>query len=287
MVGTKIRRLTKCSMEYKTILALKFVHSKFFIHSIAHRPVAPNASVTILFYSKVPCDTRRALVSGRLCILYFGSGSRRLSYIYLSTLRAASPEDADSNLFPFLLPVGGFSTKSDANMNFFQTVLQSIENPEHAGSPQDLHGLLNLAQLVPGVQGAEQQMQPILGVLGSHLQDALNEQQQNNGQAAVQQTVTNLSQPGAGVQEIVNLFGQDRFNSLIGEISKRTGLDSQLILQFLPALIPVVMKLLATGTHQTNPQAQNPVLNNFLGANQNGGALLTEAFQLASQFLKK
>src|SRR6202044_3311339 len=155
MVGTKIRRLTKCSMEYKTILALKFVHSKFFIHSIAHHPVAPNASVTILFYSKVPCDTRRALVSGRLCILYFGSGSRRLSYIYLSTLSAASPEDADSNLFPFLLLVGGFSTKSDANMNFFQTVLQSIENPEHAGSPQDLHGLLNLAQLVPGVQGAE------------------------------------------------------------------------------------------------------------------------------------
>jgi hypothetical protein len=54
----------------------------------------------------------------------------------------------------------------------------------------------------------------------------------------------------------------------------------------LPALIPVVMKLLATGTHQTKPQAPNPVLNNFLGSNQNGGALLTEAFQLASTFLR-
>jgi hypothetical protein len=47
------------------------------------------------------------------------------------------------------------------------------------------------------------------------------------------------------------------------------------------------MKLLATGTHQTDPQAQNPVLSNFLGSSQNGGALLTEAFQLASQFLRK
>ncbi len=157
-------------------------------------------------------------------------------------------------------------------MNFFQTVLQSIENPDHAGSPQDLHGLLSIAQLLPGVQGAEQHLQPILSVLGPHLQDALNEQQQNNGQTAVQQTVSNLSQPGAGVQEIVNLFGQERFDAIIAEISQRTGLNSQLVLEFLPVVIPMVMKLLATGTHQTDSQAQNPVLNNFLGSNQNGGA---------------
>src|ERR1700722_1206451 len=172
-------------------------------------------------------------------------------------------------------------------MSLFQTILASIENPDHAGSPQDLHGLLNLAQMIPGVQGAQQQLQPILGVLGSHLQDALNEQQQTNGQAAVQQTVSNLSQPGAGVQEIINLFGQDRFDGLIGEISKRTGLNSQLILQLLPLVLRRVIKMLATGTHQTNPQAENPVLNHFLGSGQNGGTMLTEAFQLASTFLHR
>jgi hypothetical protein len=172
-------------------------------------------------------------------------------------------------------------------MSLFQTILASIENPNHAGSQQDLHSLANVAQILPAVQGAQQQLQPILSILGSHLQDALHEQQQNTGQAAVQQTVSNLSQPGAGVQEIINLFGQDRFNGLIGDISQRTGLNSQLILEFLPAVIPVVMKLLATGTHQTDPQAANPVLDHFLGSNQNGGVLLTEAFQLASQFLHR
>ena len=55
----------------------------------------------------------------------------------------------------------------------------------------------------------------------------------------------------------------------------------------LPMLIPVLMKLLATGNHQSDPQAPNPVLNNFLGSSQNGGALLTEAFQLASRFLQR
>jgi hypothetical protein len=124
-------------------------------------------------------------------------------------------------------------------MSFLQTILDSIENPNHVGSQQDLSGLLNLAQTLPLGQGAQQNLQPILGVLGSHLQDALNQQQQNSGQTAVQQTVTNLSQPGIGLQELENLFGRDRFNALIGEISQRTGLNSQLILGLLPMMIPV------------------------------------------------
>ena len=172
-------------------------------------------------------------------------------------------------------------------MSFFQTILDSIENPNHAGSQQDLSGLLNVAQALPLGQGGQQNLQPILRVLGAHLQDVLNQQQQNSGQAAVQQTVTNLSQPGVGVQQVQNLFGQERFNGLIDEISQRTGLNSQLVLGLLPMLIPVLMKLLATGNHQSDPQAPNPVLNNFLGTSQNGGALLTEAFQLASRFLQR
>jgi hypothetical protein len=172
-------------------------------------------------------------------------------------------------------------------MSFFQTILDSIENPNHAGSQQDLSGLLNVAQALPLGQGGQQNLQPILGVLGAHLQDVLNQQQQNSGQAAVQQTVTNLSQPGVGVQQVQNLFGQERFNGLIDEISQRTGLNSQLVLGLLPMLIPVLMKLLATGNHQSDPQAPNPVLINFLGTSQNGGALLTEAFQLASRFLQR
>jgi len=172
-------------------------------------------------------------------------------------------------------------------MSFFQTILDSIENPNHAGNQQDLSGLLNVAQALPLGQGAQQNLQPILGVLGAHLQDVLSQQQLNSGQAAVQQTVTNLSQPGVGVQQVQNLFGQERFNGLIDEISQRTGLNSQLVLGLLPMLIPVLMKLLATGNHQSDPQAPNPVLNNFLGTSQNGGALLTEAFQLASRFLQR
>jgi hypothetical protein len=185
---------------------------------------------------------------------------------------------------PHLLPF--FQLLTTMLMSLFQAVLDSIENPAHAGSQQDLHGFVNVAQYLPGQAGA-QNLQPILSVLGSHLQTALNQQQQTNGAAAAQQTVSQLSQPGAGVQDLENLFGQSGFNNLIGEISRRTGLNSQLILTFLPVVIPVVMKLLASGNHQTDTQAANPVLDRFLGSNQNGGALLTEVFQMASQLLAR
>ena len=171
-------------------------------------------------------------------------------------------------------------------MSLFQAIIDSIANPQHAGSNSDLQGLMNLAQLIPGVQDTEQHVKPILDVLGPHLQDALNNQQQTQGQAATQQTVANLSQPGIGVPELQNLFGADRFNSIIGEIASRTGLDQQVILGALPIVVPIIMKLLASGTNQSDAQAPNPVLNNFLGG-QNGGALLTEVFNLASQFVKR
>jgi hypothetical protein len=171
-------------------------------------------------------------------------------------------------------------------MSLFQAIIDSISNPQHAGSNSDLQGLMNLAQLVPGVQDTEQHVKPILDVLGPHLQDVLNNQQQTQGSEVTQQTVTNLSQPGVGVQELQNLFGADRFSGIIGEIASRTGLDQQVILGALPIVVPIIMKLLAGGTNQSDSQAPNPVLNSFLGG-QNGGTLLTEAFSLASQFMKR
>src|SRR5258708_4028589 len=147
-------------------------------------------------------------------------------------------------------------------MSFFDSIISAIQSPQHTGSNQDLQSLANIASMIPGLQGAEQQIQPMLSVLGPHLQDVLNEQKQTQGAAVAQQTVTDLSQPGVGVQDLQNLFGADRFNGIINQIS------------------------LATGTHQASPQAPNQVLNHFLGG-QNGGALLNEVFQLASQYIKK
>ena len=34
-------------------------------------------------------------------------------------------------------------------MNLLQTILESVENSNHAGSRQDLHGFLNVAEMLP------------------------------------------------------------------------------------------------------------------------------------------
>ena len=86
-------------------------------------------------------------------------------------------------------------------MSFFDSIISAIQSPQLAGTNQDLQSLANLAGLIPGLQGNEQQIQPILNVLGPYLQDALNEQKASEGAGAAQQTVTKLSQPGGSVQD--------------------------------------------------------------------------------------
>src|SRR5437016_10778299 len=107
-------------------------------------------------------------------------------------------------------------------MSFFDSIISAIQSPQHAGSNQDLQSLASLASMIPGLQGAGQQVQPILNVLGPHLQDVLNEQKQTEGADAAQQTMKDLSQPGVGVQDLQNLFGTDRFNGIINQISQAT-----------------------------------------------------------------
>ena len=130
-------------------------------------------------------------------------------------------------------------------------------------------------------------MQPILDVLGSHVKDALNEQQQTQGGVGVQQTVGDLAQGGASIPQLQDFFGSDRFEQMLQQLRERTGLSQSTLLGLLPMVLPVVMRLLATGNHVTNPQAPNPVLGQFLSANQAGGTLISEALQLATQFLHR
>ena len=172
-------------------------------------------------------------------------------------------------------------------MSLFQSILDSVANPNHAGNQGDLQNLAGLANLVPELQGVEHQLQPILDVLGSHVKDILREQQQSQGSASAQQTVTDLAQGGASVPQLQDLFGADRLEQIMGELTRRTGLNSSVLLGMLPMLLPVVMRVLAAGNHVSNPQAPNPVLGQFLNSSQGGGALLSDAFQLASQFLRK
>jgi hypothetical protein len=123
-------------------------------------------------------------------------------------------------------------------------------------------------------------------VVGNQVQSALAEKAQTDGQPAAQQALTDLANGTPSIQDLQNFIGADRFNTIISEISSRTGLSSDVITGAIPVVLPAIFRLLATGTNQNNAQAPNPVLNQFLSGS-NGGALLTQVLQLASQFGKK
>jgi len=63
-------------------------------------------------------------------------------------------------------------------MNLLQTILEPVENSNHAGSRQDLHGFLNVAEMLPGVQAAEQQIQ----VAGIDSQNSNTDKQRPSGE---------------------------------------------------------------------------------------------------------
>jgi hypothetical protein len=43
-------------------------------------------------------------------------------------------------------------------MSLFQSIVNSISNPQHTASGDDLQGLLNIANMIPGVRDKEQQI---------------------------------------------------------------------------------------------------------------------------------
>jgi hypothetical protein len=81
------------------------------------------------------------------------------------------------------------------------------------------------------------------------------------------------------------LFSEGQQQQMVQEISQRTGLDSKVILGLLPILVPLVLNLLNSGSHNQDPrQGDNPVLNSFLDSD--GDVDVSDALKMADQFLR-
>jgi hypothetical protein len=191
-------------------------------------------------------------------------------------------------------------------MSLLDSILASIANPAQRGSNNDLQDLINLGGTLSQTQGQQAGIQPILEVLGKHTKSALNEQRQAEGDQAVNETVTAISEGSPDVHSIQGLYGERRFDSMLSEIGSKTGLNSQAILSILPMVLPVLMRLLSSGAPATpatpgasipaTPQpaapqtagaaaqpGSNQVLNQFLDSDGDGDVDMTDLFNTASR----
>jgi hypothetical protein len=172
------------------------------------------------------------------------------------------------------------------NMGLFDQIVSAIDNPNLQASAGQLGGILNTVQSLSGSQGtSSESTQTALGVVGKHVRSAL-QSQQSSGQA--QALVNQFSGTSANPEAVNALFSEGQQQQMVQEISQRTGLDSKVILGLLPVLVPLVLNLLNSGSHNQDPrQGGNPVLNSFLDSDRDGDVDVSDALKMANQFLNK
>ncbi|OUC13928.1 MAG: hypothetical protein B0A82_14695 [Alkalinema sp. CACIAM 70d] len=172
-------------------------------------------------------------------------------------------------------------------MSLFDQILGAIENPNQQASPDQLGSILGTVQQLAGQSGMDPNTtQAVMSMLGGYVRSALQEQQANQGSDAVQQTVNQLSGTTANPQALSALFSPAMQQQIATTIGDRTGMDPNLIQGILPTLVPVILNFLQSGaSSQSGSGTNNPVLNLFLDANQDGNVDLGDAMNLAAKFL--
>lgn len=172
-------------------------------------------------------------------------------------------------------------------MKLFDQIVSAISNPTQQASTNQIGTVLSAVQQLSQTYHTDPgTTQSILSIVSHFVRSSLQEKRATGGNNAVQALVNQFSGTTANSAAIAALFSIPQLNEMISAIASRTGLNPQQIQGMLPLLIPVVLQLLQTGASSQNPQNDsNPVLNQFLDANNDGEVNIADAIQLASRFL--
>ncbi|MCT7982901.1 hypothetical protein NG796_06310 [Laspinema sp. A4] len=172
-------------------------------------------------------------------------------------------------------------------MELFNQIVSAISNPNQEASTNQIGSVINAVQQLSQTYHTDPgTTQSMLSIVSHFVRSSLQEKRATGGNNSVQALVNQFSGTTANSAAIAALFSVPQVNQMISAIASRTGLDPQQIQSMLPLLIPVVLQLLQTGASSENPQTgSNPVLNQFLDANNDGDVNIGDAIQLASRFL--
>ena len=156
-------------------------------------------------------------------------------------------------------------------MSLFNQILNAIDNPEKEASTNQLGSILDTVQQLSGnYQTNPSAINSAMSIVGNYTRSALQQQRSQGGTSQVNQILNQFGGNQASTQALATLFGSSQLQSMVGQISSRTGLNAKTIQTMLPILVPLVLNLLRTGNNKTNIQGNNPVLNSFLDTDGDG-----------------
>ncbi|MCA1991862.1 MAG: DUF937 domain-containing protein [Coleofasciculus sp. S288] len=171
-------------------------------------------------------------------------------------------------------------------MALFDQIINAIDNPTRQGSSDQLAGILStVQQLSNNAHTNPSTIESILSVVGHHARSALQQKRQTQGYEQTQEFVNQYSGTQPSTQAVDFLFSTPQIQQIVQEAERRTGINSGTIQAMLPFLVPLVLKLLQSGTSAQNPQGSNSVLNSFLDADNDGDVDIADALQMAGRYI--
>ncbi|OUL28815.1 DUF937 domain-containing protein [Nostoc sp. 106C] len=171
-------------------------------------------------------------------------------------------------------------------MGLFDQILGAVANPNQQGSLGQLGSIISTVDQLSNRTGVDPStIQSVLSVVGSQVRSSLQQKQATQGNEEVQSIVNQFAGTSPNSQAVDSVFGGG-IQQVAEVVAQRTGLDTGMIQQLLPFVVPVVLNFLQSGANAQNPQSGgNPVLNSFLDADNDGDVDISDAIQLASRHI--
>ena len=185
-----------------------------------------------------------------------------------------------------LIPSVTIQNYQASNMGIFNQILDAIDSPEREASNNQLGSILDTVQQLSGnYQTNPSAVQSAMSIVGNYTKSALQQQRNQGGTSQVNQMLGQFGGTQASPQVLSSLFGSSQLQSMITQITGRTGLNARTVQSMLPILVPLVLNLLRTGNNKNNVQSGNPVLNSFLDSDGDGDVDISDMMSMASRHL--
>ena len=171
-------------------------------------------------------------------------------------------------------------------MSIFNQILSAIDDPQKEASTNQLGSILDTVQQLSGNnQASPDAVQSAMSIVGNYTKSALRQQRNQGGAGQVNQIINQFGGTRANNMILSTLFSSSQMQSMIGQISSRTGLNARTVQSMLPILVPLVLNLLKTGNNRGNAGANNSVASSFLDSDGDGDVDLSDALGMASRYL--
>lgn len=171
-------------------------------------------------------------------------------------------------------------------MGLFDQVVNAINDPDKQASGDQLGQIFSAVQQLGQQSNSNPDaVQTAVSVLGSYMRSSLRETRNTQGESVVQSLVEKGTQSGMAGQILGQVLSSGQQGQVIEAIAQKTGMNSQQIQAMLPALVPVVMQMLNSGSSRQGGSAgSNPVLNTFLDADGDGDVDMGDMLKMAGRF---